>query len=247
MPMKKLLFALMIALFAFTGCVLNDDKKDDDNGGNTDTGTAAEYLPFKTDNLWNFDTTTVNSSGYNDSGTYTLTVTGTTTINSKTYWILSSSDEYDEAMYMRIDGNIVYQNQDMTFFGKNAVLKTALREAISAAQDLPMFNFGKSANQTWSVFSQSGTEQGGAYTVTMTGKHGGTESVTTPAGTYSNCVKFIITTEAHYTGPSYTVNWSSTMTMWFARNVGPVKILEHDEEEGYTSTTTDLLTSYQVN
>lgn len=245
--MKKILFALMVALLAFTGCVTDsgDDEKDDNGGsGGGGGGTPSEYMPFVQGAKWNFSSTSTSTSEYNSgSYSYTMTCDGTTTLNGKTYWVLTDDEE---STYLRIDGNIVYQYQIMDFVGKTAAAKPVLEKIAADAQDLPMFDFGKSSGQTWKIYNYTGSEGGASYTVTMTGKHGGFESVSTPAGSFSNCVKFIMTMTASSKSQEYSFTWNYTQTMWFAKGVGPVKILQTDAEDDYSSTTTDVLTSYSL-
>ncbi len=108
--MKKLLTLMLILLMAFAyGCILGGDDDDDkgDNGGGSIT--AEEYIPLKVGKPSTWEITD------SDGKTYTSTeeMTGTTTIDGKTYWVIEEEcetgyEEESETTYIRIANNIVY-------------------------------------------------------------------------------------------------------------------------------------------
>ena len=93
-------------------------------------------------------------------------------------------------------------------------------------------------------------------TMNWTGKYLGTETVTVPAGTFENCVKFQLTMNSHSTFPQSDPPWEETWlditTLWFADGVGYVKemsveqVSDVDGTMDTMETITDELKSYNI-
>lgn len=249
--MKKLFALMLILLFALSaGCITDSDDDGDDgdndsgglNGGGT---TAAEYFPLSTPATWTFDETEeYDGETYTD--TYTMTISGTETINGETYTVLSSSDGED--MYFRIEDNIVYMYDPYLYIAEtDNPAKTAALGKITD-DEMPWMNFGVGKGKTWTIFDHSEQHEGYSWSMSQKGKYIGTESVTVPAGSYSNCMKFQMTTQSSYSGEGEQGNYLDTETFWFAKGVGPVKIISSEEENGSVSyVTTSSLKSYVKN
>jgi hypothetical protein len=221
---------MMIAAMTFFagGCVTDSEDDSDDTGGSTSTS-AETYLPFKQGSVWTFvDTETEywsNPPTVNTSSS-TTTCTGQTTIDGKTYWVMQ---ENDGPMYFRVQGNDVYS---MNAF---ADIVGSYKPAAKATQDMLevlMFRFGVSKGTTWDIWSYTDTQTEYSMTITIKGKFAGTETVTTPAGSYANSAKFEFTTSVTSTSAGFTHTFSTTSSMWFAPNVGPIKFLDREEQFG---------------
>ncbi len=258
--MRKLFPLAMILLFAAAGCLTSDDDSSNDNGAGGATS-AAEYLPFKVGATFTFDNT--NDSSWSEPYTYTstMTIAGTTTINDKTYYIMvDDTGGWQDTTYARLQNGIMYEyGSEMVMAGKAAAfeaVKKTLAQALAGTDtgtEIPMFNF--SAN-SWNIYSYNQSEGGFTINMTATGKYKGKEAVTVPAGAFTDCAKFeiTITSQSSYNvgGQSGGNTWNSTMLIWFAKGVGPVKSSEVSSEtnigetEPSESTYLQVLTSYNI-
>ncbi len=206
--MKKLLTLMLILLMVFAyGCILGGDD-DDDKSDNGDNGggsvNAEEYIPLKVGKTWTWEIT--NSDG--DSYTSTEEVTGTTTIDGKTYWVI---EEESETTYIRIANNIVYMYLETEQF----------------SEELPMFDLNKSPGETWAIYSGSGEAEEYSYSTIMTGKYLGLKDVTVPAGSFNDCATFESTfvSENSQTlrDEIYSGIYTEVRTFYSAPGIGPVK------------------------
>jgi len=135
--MKKILALMLVLLIAFAvGCITGSDSKDDssdtDGGVTGSSAKAAEYIPLKVGATWKWESTY--EEGYTSSSTETLT--GTTTLGGKEYYIIT--DEYGENSYIRLANDIVYMYMEEEFFAK-----AHARGATFEGKDVPMFDFTK--------------------------------------------------------------------------------------------------------
>ena len=228
--MKKLISLMLILLMAFVfGCVFDKDDDEDDTGTSIN---AEDYIPLKQGNTWTWNNTDNNGV----SSTSLEVMTGTTTIDGKTYWIINDSDV--ETIYVRIENNIIYVYIDVEPFNR----------------EVPLFDFNKSPGDTWITFTDSKTEQGHSYSLNQTGKYIGLKDVTVPAGSFSDCVVFEITTNSEYStivdNNTYTTTHTEISTMYFAKGVGTVKdiivITEESGGEKSESSETSELKSYNI-
>ncbi len=227
--MKKLIALILIVLMAFVfGCVFGEDDKDD-------TGTsinAEDYIPLKKGNTWTWNDTDNNGV----SSTSVEVLIDPTTIDGKTYWVMNDSDV--DTMYIRIANNIVYMYINV--------------EPIN--REVPVFDFNKSPGDTWTTFSETITDQGNSGTITQTVKYIGLKDVTVPAGSFSDCVVFEITTESEYSfivnNITHNVMFTEITTIYLAKGVGPVKDINviTDERGGEKSeySVTSELKSYNI-
>ena len=254
--MKRIFVLMMLfAMVLFAGCLLNSDdsKKDDDKTDGT-SQSAAHYMPFKTGASWTFSETETDYSENTPNtttDTSTTTCTGQQTFGQYTYWLLT--DDGSDPSYFRIDsnGNDVYQyGSDILDFSDYLPQETF--KAISLDQsEILMFKFGSPAGTTWPIFSDTSTEEGYTLSVEVNGKYVGLETITTPAKQFTNCAQMDMNITTAYTisvqGFSQTVTTTSTFSMWFAPNVGPVKSYDvsfMDNEKMYEFV--GLLTSYTI-
>ena len=263
--MKKLLVIVLTLIMAFAaGCILggDDDKKDSESGGDGSgsSGSAASYLPFKEGAKWEFSTSDTyywEGSSNSDTSTFTTICTGTTTLNGKTYWVLKDVDDdgYEDEYYLRVSGDDVYLYGTMETYKAALTEKesdigiSAIKKSLAAADDEEwlMFRFKKSAGTSWTVYSDSSTDEEYTYSTSITGIFYGLENVITPAGTFSNCARFDFNYASSYThsGETFEHNW--TTSMWFAPDVGPVKDSETYKEGDVTVEYSEsLCTSYDL-
>lgn len=241
--MKKLLsLMLMLLMISAVGCILGGDDKGD-SGDTGISAKAAEYLPLKVGATWKWKST--DEEGYTSGSTETIT--GTTTLGGKEYYIISEDDVNNT--YVRVANNIVY-----IYMEEEWVAKVLAQGATFEAKDVPMFDFNKSAGKTWSIYSDSQNVQGSTYTVTMTGKYVGLQSVTVPAGSFTNCAVFEITMNSQYTttwdSETYSGSYTYVATHYFAKGIGPIKMVTKGTDisggEKYESTETQEATYYTI-
>ncbi len=189
------------------------------------------------------------NSTYNEDYTYSSTdsITGTTTLGGKEYYILAEN-ELDNS-YARLANDIRYM-----YMEDEILAKAHAQNATFEGREVPMFDFTKSAGKTWSIYSDTQSIQGASYKVTMTGKYVGIQSVTVPAGSFTNCAVFEITTNSQYTSTyenqTYSGSFTEVATHYFAKGVGPVKVATKgtDISSGnkYEYTETEELTYYSI-
>ncbi|MFC1485892.1 hypothetical protein ACFL55_02575 [Candidatus Latescibacterota bacterium] len=196
---KVYCISLLVCFVALSGC-----DKDEDTGttGPGASGLSAEtYMPLKIGATWTHVTTGIDhGEAFKD--TTTSTNVGTITKNDKTYFIMFESD-VEDSVYMRIENNI--------FYVYIAVIGDEFH-------DIPYLNFNKEAGQTWELFSGSfEPDKGVSGTLTWSGKFLGTDTITVPAGTFTNCVKF----ETVTTVISESIEVKELI--WLAPNIGSVK------------------------
>lgn len=242
--MKKIL-TLMLAstLVLAAGCLTDSDDDDKDDGGGA-TLSATNYLPMKAGSVWNYqdtDTDHTQNPPDVDTSTSSMSCTGQETINGKTYWILVDSDS-GEPFYLRIDNNDVY---GLDFF--EDIFEKPVLKGLQEEGEMLLFRFGVSSGTTWEIWSYSYSEDQYSWSITMSGKYLGTESVSVPAGSYSNCAKFEIATTSSYSYGGYSLpeTGTSKSTMWFAPDVGPVKTIDESTYENVVDYSFEsVLTSY---
>lgn len=226
--MKKLLTAISVLLIvSISGCITdsgNDTAKDIRGGG---TLRAEEYLTLSDGVVWMWDSVTTDTSGNQlQTDTTTSTITGTTVLDSETYWVVQ---EDDEAVYMRLDDNIVYLYREET------TMKPSVSKHHLADNHLPYYNFNMYPGGTWTILSDTQAFEEYTSSITMTGRFFGTETIKTPAGTFNNCAKFQVTTNSTDTpnsgDMSNRVKYNQTVTTWLAPSgIGPIKFISTMQE-----------------
>ncbi|MFC1485692.1 choice-of-anchor D domain-containing protein [Candidatus Latescibacterota bacterium] len=204
---------------------------------------AETYMAFHEGARWEYhDTVTDYWYDPPDVSTteYTTTCTGQETHNGNTYWVIIDSDS-DESTYMRIEGNDVY---GYDFFWDESE-KPALKGLQDTEENL-ILRFGVPVGTEWGIWSYTAAEEQLSWSFTMTGEYVGTETVMVPAGTYEDCAKIKITTvESYYYSGIVTDSIALISFMWFAPNVGPVRVTEDEIYEGVTLWTYEsVLLSY---
>ena len=228
--MKKLIALMLILLMAFVfGCIFDKDDDEDDKGTSIK---AEDYIPLKQGNTWTWNDT----DNYGVSSTSLEVIIGTTIIDGKTYWIMNDSDV--DTMYIRIANNIVYMYIN--------------DEPIN--REVPVFDFNKSPGDTWTTFTETIGDQGISGTLIQTVKYIGLKDVTVPAGSFSDCVVFEITTESEYSfianNITHNVTFTEITTIYLAKGVGPVKdinvITDESDGEKSESSETSELKSYNI-
>ncbi len=259
--MKKYFAFLLFVLMAFAaGCITdsNEDDNDNDKAGSGGTQSATTYLPLNIGATWSYTEIIAWShmeESEADTSTLTMTVTGTSEKNGKTYKTLSvvsdwgDGDPYTSETYMRIEGDNIYI-YDPEWALKPAAAKKAMpvRKTTSEAEEQLMFKFKQSPGHTWTVSTDSESGEGYSYSETMNATYYGTENVTVAAGTFADCARFNLTSTSTstYSGESYT--YTSQTSIWLAPNVGVVKetdSFQHGEETDSESSQMEL-TSYNI-
>ena len=118
--MKKNLIYLLLccSMLAFSSCKKSNDTPI------TDSGSKEHFMPLSVGNSW-----TYNSSYY---GEYTVSVTGTKDVNSKTYFTLSNSLNSGAVSYLRYEGNKLYTYSTV---GSSSVELLIVDEDATAGQE----------------------------------------------------------------------------------------------------------------
>lgn len=234
--------------------------------GGTSGLQAFDYFALQTGATWSGTGVETDVDGnVLDSYDYTTTISGTTEINGKTYWILSS----DSTDYIRIDNNIVWvYTGDISSPKVMSLAKTAraakaekIAKIARAVQEdeWPFYNFNVPQGGVWDIYTWADSGEDWSSFSKYTGKLIGVESVTVPAGSYSNCAVFQMNFISTYTSSGSTSSdaetstWRSvsTDTVWLAPGIGPVQYTEHykDFENGVLvdeSFTTEKMSSFAV-
>lgn len=262
--MKKLFaLLLMLVLPLMAGCLTDDSgDKDEENGGGSGSGSgvsATAYLPLKTGSTYAYrETNTYGDVTEPDIYNLTSTVGTTVSKNGKTYTMMTDAyDGWTDTTYVRIANNIVYALE--TFY--DMYIKQAAKAGVTVPKladdytsvEVPMINFD--AN-TWTIYTNSDTNEYGTFSISWTGRYVGRESVTVPAGTFANCVVFELTMEDEssysYGGFTYSSTGEDKMKIWCAQGVGWVKthsVYSFDDGSGQvhgSDVMTTELTSYSI-
>ena len=217
-------------LVVFSGC----DKDNNGPTGPADSGLSAEtYLPLKVGTTWTYEATgTEQGEAFTD--TTIITIVETITKNNKIYFVISDSDE--GLSYGRIENNIFY------YFEPD-------ESEEEVPIELPRFNFNKEAGQTWDIIDHSESNEGYSETWTLSGKFHGTENITVPKGTFTNCAKFEIIIN-YIKSDINNVELESvegTQFFWFAPNVGFVKFTDElKKDKVVLGTSTEELINYYI-
>jgi hypothetical protein len=191
--------------------------------------------PLKTNATWTFEAVTV-VSGFSYTEKIIDRVTGTMVKGGKDYWAMESTtydtdgkEDSKDTAYMRIENDIMYTYGSDFFTAKAApaAFKSAQNPSVFKAlqttyDHLVLLKFNVSAGTAWDIMKDSGSALGNSYSVTVTGKYIGTETV----GAYSNCAKYELDykSESNTTYGKIAGRWFRTI--WLAPNVGPVKEIE---------------------
>lgn len=227
--MKKFFVLLMLVLVAFVGCD-SSTGTDDNTGDNGDPGdnggvTGAALYPLKQGATWNYDSV-YNVYTYDIDETVVDKITGSETMDGKTYWVLTSTtydsdgtEDDTETAYLRYENNIVY-TYDFDFF----LLKTAgepVAPALKALQygEMATFKLNVSAGTTWEIYRYDYSGADMSLHALITGTYVGRETV----GSYANCAKFVLEYRTESLSSSLLVAGIWNRTVWLAPNVGPVK------------------------
>lgn len=252
--MKRLFLLLLSLLIVISGCIFGDDNNDN-NGNPAGSYQATDYFPLETGSVFSYQRTDMYFGGTLDTYDYTMTVTETTEIEGHTYYILLNEyDDWTETTYAAIRDNIFWiyeESYTKTALSRSqmpATAKAAVIGKIASPDDhMPIMDF----NQTsWDISSDSGQGEDYSYTFTMSGSFEGLENVTTPSGSYANCLKFHLTSTSSttWTYEGETDSWNEVMHEYFylAKGIGLVKHVEQyiDEENATQDSYTEVLTGY---
>jgi len=135
--------------------------------------------------------------------------------------------DVEDSVCMRIENNI--------FYVYIAVIGDEFK-------DIPYLNFNKEAGQTWELFSGNiESDEGNSGTLIWSGTFLGTETITVPAGSFTNCAKFETTTIA------IPLSIEVKESIWLAPNIGLVKSTgETKEDSDVIETSTEELIHYSI-
>ncbi len=226
--MKKFFTSISVLLIvSISGCITDSGKDTAKNIRGGGTLLAEDYLTLSDGVVWMWDSVSTDTSGNQlQAVTTTSTITGTTVLDGETYWIV---EEDDEAVYMRIDDNIVY------LYREEASMKPSVSKRHLADNHLSYYNFNMYPGGTWTILSDTQSYEEYTSSIMITGRFFGSETIKTPAGTFNNCAKFQVTTNSTYTPNSGDISnrlkYNQTVTAWFAPNgIGPIKFISTMQE-----------------
>lgn len=242
--MKKVFLLFFVPVIAL-GLACNDENNNkgvlDPGSGSEDTAQASVYYPMKTDAYWvNSYSESVNGV-VEDQGDEVVTITGREMVNDREYWkfIYGDGDYYD---YARIENNVLYALYPDFWVNKPAVLAKAagVLDEPFIGEEEPIIDFNSGIGESWTIYENTITTEESSSTFKMIGSFVGTEDVTVPAGTFTDCRKFHHDWIYTYSAGDSTTIYNMLTTYWLAANVGVVKTMEIDDswEEGvfeYTS------------
>ncbi len=227
--MKKLFTLILIFLISFiAGCITDSGGDSDSEKNNGDLGdetfVAEEYFPISDIESLTFENTEVWSDGSKKTYTHTLTISGTQSINGKTFVVLSDPYE-NQDYYFRIENNMVYMYDS------------------EEKMEYIWMDFNAKEGDIWNISEYSEQYEGGSVSISHKGKFFGTESVTVPSGTFNNCIISQLTYQSINSKSGGDLESKvDTQTIWFAKGVGPVKVVDSEQENGVVvHTTTSLL------
>ncbi|MBA7705281.1 hypothetical protein ES703_114107 [subsurface metagenome] len=174
------------------------------------TGTFLDYFPISDGAYWIYDYTL--KEGFSEqTGTRTVTISGTEEINGKEYWVTMEDDELS-GIHTRIENNIVYSHilvhETVELFGTDIPLDS----------DLLSFDLNLEPGATWKILEFEDSKTGNGFIIT--GEYIGKEDVTVPAGIFEGCKKFEITTVLKIGAGTTKINVNYN---WLAPDVGVVK------------------------
>ena len=181
-----------------------------DLSDNNFTGTFLDYFPISDGAYWIYDYTL--KEGFSEeTGTRKVSISGTEVISGKEYWINLEDDEL-AGIYTRIENNTVYSHilvhETVELFGTD----------IPLGSDFLSFNMNLEPGATWKILEFEDSKTGNGFIIT--GEYVGKEDVTVPAGTFTECKKFKVTTKMDAGGfiTEVAVNYN-----WLSPGIGVVK------------------------
>ena len=256
---KRFALMLMLLLPLVAGC-LTDSGDDDDDSGSTGLS-AATYVPLTASATFNYAETGVdNDESYTSE--YITTISGPVSKNGKSYYrLVDVYHDYDwpDTSYVRVDGNTLYELEAFWNMAAKTVRKTGhvlpkIADEIEDYTEVPFIKFDRTS---WTIYDNTVSGEGYSWGYSWTGKYLRKEDVSVPAGTFQDCPVFELTLSEEgtytYDDTAYPDAWETTITIWWAANVGWVKSTnverELDEDSGsmevyYTGTT--VLESYSI-
>jgi hypothetical protein len=204
-------------------------------GDSGDTGAADNtgYLPLATGNRWVFDDGTESR------------VTGQRDVAGQRWWVMQNIETggTTEAL-VRKDAQGVYAPFESPQFG--TLQYPLIKLPVVAGATYALYSY-----RLPGFFDYDGNGTADDVDVTAEGGPIGFETVTTPAGTFSNALRIRVsgTSTAVYRPSGATaLLLSGTRDTWYADGIGPVKgsLVETLATTGAVTTTSYLLTGYQV-
>jgi len=203
--MNYIKFLILVCLVSLYGCDKSKSPTAPSHGLSAET-----YLPLKIGATWTYkNTTTEQGNEFSDTTTTRIDRTEKVIQNNKTYFVFVESNEMGG--FIRIESNKIYNYSH------------------GESQEVPIFNFDLEIGETWEIF----TESNFMGSMTVTGKFLGTENLTVPVGSFTNCAKFenimilILLDGAGNVKETY----ESTEELWLAPDIGLVKSTEEVKKD----------------
>ena len=215
-----------------------------DGGGTEVSAGTHRYYPVKVNASWTMTVTEADSiRGDTHVFHKTITVPGTEEIFMNDYWtFVDDAGEIDS--YVRVEGDIVYILSE--FFDKDAAENdgTSFRRAAGSArhaaaadgdptkEELPYIRFDVGPGESYDIMTYESPIIGMYFYLSWTGKYVGTEDITVIAGTFEECRKYEIVYDAYGVGGGSSQRDTTVTTIWFAPDVGKVKLTEKTTGNG---------------
>lgn len=198
-----------------------------DAGG--DAGTH-EYFPMKRGATWTF-------LEHIEESTNTLSITGTREFDGKLWWALQHETQ-DVTVYYRIEDGIVYQYYPTISgpAGNNPYQGTVMNLDLNA-----------SPGDSFEFIDFTDAQEGMTTTWKGTATYVGKDAVTVEGGTFSDCMKYVLTVNMVLTVGDYTSTSIMESTAWYAKGVGRVKeAMTTDTNGNITEDMAIELVSYSI-
>ena len=238
------LFLAAFVVFLPLGCS-SDDDNGGDGGGNGGSITAINYVPLVVGAHWEYQDSLTD-------GTYdtsTTDITGTTEMMGYESYVFVDADGESDTYYIQNRSDGIYQIVLPSAGKLLRAMNTIQYEDTMVMRFMPAtFNIGDS----WTVYENDTTYDETVYRYYLSTEFvqqaQGFETVSVPAGTFSNCLKLFSTLNVDMTvvmlsdttDTIYSYDSESHGTTWLASGVGMVKYMSEESE----SLSVSVLISY---
>ncbi len=221
--MKWLMCCILVPVgVCLAGCIADSEKTGDEGKG--ENKTAESYLPLPMNGVtavWSVKKTF--PAGQSSDSTYSEIINGPIEWDGNGIYTLLRSSPTNDPRKMYVNEDALFLQVERNMFGDLVIG--------SSPNPLPFGDYYKLFDFTLPTGVKATPFDGGTETDNMwcnfwiTDERLGTETVTTPMGTFDACMKFRLAAYVKYTPKitGETVTYSSVETWWFGKNTGPLK------------------------
>ena len=219
---------------------------DDDGGTGPGSGSGSPVtFPLAVGNRWIYQENSTLRGGTAD----TSTITGTEIFRGEPYFVMDESDPDDDGVLLRQAGqDFLVVFRDSSFSRGGDPTDEWLDRQFSATLPWKFADFDAAEDTPWTIVSAETTltveSVESVIKLSVTGRNLGRESVTVPAGTFSDTyhgqVRFQFSLDD-------VVQQQSFQDLWVKDGVGLVKTADEEFGGGVTDSRTSELVSYDLN